>query len=339
MNIINTVKDGLAQNLGGVAHRAGSTQFSLDNDVPDLSGKVAIVTGGSEGIGYGATHTFLKHNISKLYILSLSEETVQGAQNAIAQDLGQEAADKTVWKQCDMGDWKRVKEVADEILRDNDRLDILVNNAGRGIMTYELTDYGVDRHMAVNHFGHAIFTSHLLPLLRKTAKNGDTVRISLQASNLHHSAPSDTRFESLEELNRDLGPNPLYGRSKLAAILYARWFARNVTEAGHPNLVMNATHPGIVNTHMSKAEIHEPYPLGGYAMSHGLEPFKKDQFEGATSTVYAATVADRSGQYINPPATPEPGSKPSQDEKLGDSLMELTRRVIKEKTGEEIILA
>ncbi|KAJ8083475.1 hypothetical protein PM082_009349 [Marasmius tenuissimus] len=337
MNVINKVKDELAENFGGAAHKAGTHQFSLDNDVPDLTGKVAVVTGGSEGIGFGATHTLLKHNISKLYILSLSEETVQGARNTVAQDLGQEAVNKTVWKQCDMGDWKRAKEVTDGILRDNDRLDILINNAGRGIMTYELTDYGVDRHMAVNHFCHAILTSRLLPLMRKTAKNGDTVRTPLQASNVHHSTPSDTRFESLEELNQDLGPNPLYGRSK--PILYARWFARNVTDAGHPNLLMNATHPGIVNTHMSKADIHEPYPLGGYAMSHGIKPLKKDQFEGATSTVFTATVTGRSGQYINPPAKPEPGSKASQDDKLRDRLIELTRTVYKEKMGEDLLLA
>jgi len=66
-------------------------------------------------------------------------------------------------------------------------------------------------------------------------------------------------------------------------------------------------------------------------MSHGLEPFKKDQFEGAVPTVFAATMADKSGQYLCAPAIPEKGSELSQSEELGDSLMELTRNVIKEK--------
>lgn len=66
-------------------------------------------------------------------------------------------------------------------------------------------------------------------------------------------------------------------------------------------------------------------------MSVGMEPFKKNQFEGAVSIVYAATVAKEGGQYICPPAVPEPGSKQSQDEELGNRLMELTRKVISEK--------
>ncbi|KEY67814.1 hypothetical protein S7711_04124 [Stachybotrys chartarum IBT 7711] len=330
---LGQIKNTLAENLTNPAAKLGTHQFSLE-ECPDLSGKVAVVTGGSEGIGYGVTYTLLRHNIKKLFILSISEETVKGAQDAIAKDkdLGPEYAGKTVWKQCDLGNWERVKNVAEEIKSSTDRLDILVNNAGRGIMTYQLTEYGVDRHMAVNHMGHVILTSHLLPLMKKTAEAGDVVRITNQASNLHEKVPADLKFESLEELNQDLGPNQQYGRSKLAAILYARYFNRKVTQNGHPNVLMNATHPGIVSTKMSKEDIHEPFPLGGYAMSVGLEPFKKDQFEGAISTVYAATTIKESGKYICPPAVPEPGSKQSQDDTLADNLMELTRKVVMEKT-------
>lgn len=188
--------------------------------MPDLTGKVAVVTGGSEGIGYGCTYTLLKHNVAKVYILSVSEDVVKGAKAEIGKALGQEAANKTHWMQCDLSDWKRAKEVAEQIKKENDRLDILINNAARGIMTYQLTDYGVDRHMALNHMGHVVLTSHLLPLIKKTAESGKVVRIANQSSNAHPAAPKDTKFESLDELNRDLGPNGQYGRSKLAAVSY-----------------------------------------------------------------------------------------------------------------------
>ncbi|KAI0841357.1 NAD(P)-binding protein [Hypoxylon sp. FL0890] len=331
LETMDAVKNTIGENLGGKAHDMATHQFSLDQ-VPDLTGKIAVVTGGSEGIGYGCTHTLLKHSIAKVYILSVSEDVVKGAKGAIAKELGQEAADKTKWIQCDMSDWKKVKNVAEEIRRENDRLDILINNAGRGIMTYQLTDYGVDRHMAVNHIGHVILTSHLLPLMKQTAEKGNIVRISNQSSNVHHAAPSNTKFESLEELNRDLGPNVQYARSKLASILYSRYFARKVTNEGHPTLLMNATHPGFVSSKMSKQDIFEPFPLGGYAMAYGIEPFKKDQFEGAVSSMFAATCTKNSGEYICPPAVPEPGSKLSQDEGLADRLMELTWKVVMEKT-------
>ena len=67
-------------------------------------------------------------------------------------------------------------------------------------------------------------------------------------------------------------------------------------------------------------------------MSVGLAPFKKTQFQGAVSAVFAATKTEKSGQYICPPAVPEQGSALSQDEQLGENLMKLTREIVKEKT-------
>ena len=186
----------------------------------------------------------------------------------------------------------------------------------------------------MNHMAHVILTSHLLPILKKTASNGNTVRISNQASNLHEGTPSDTKFESLDELNRDLGPNGQYGRSKLAGILYSRYLNRHLTSA-HPNILVNATHPGFVDTKMSKDDIHEPYPLGGYALSVAMGPLKKDIMQGCVSTVFAATVTTKSGEYIWPAAVPESGSAMAQDEQLGENLMKLTRELVKEKTYED----
>ncbi|KAL8772173.1 MAG: hypothetical protein Q9209_002608 [Squamulea sp. 1 TL-2023] len=330
--VMETIKKTVAQNLGGAAHSAApeDQQFALEQ-VPKLTGKVALITGGSEGIGYGCSYTMLKNDIKKLFILSVSKDVVDGAMNAVKEEMGQEAADKIVWLQCDLSDWKGVKATADKIASQTDRLDILVANAGRGIMTYQLTDYGVDRHMALNHMGHVILTSHLLPVMKKTASEGNTVRIVILASNAHQSAPSDCKFESLDELNQDLGPNAQYGRSKLAGILYARYLQKHLT-ASHPNILANATHPGVVDTKMSKEDIHEPYPLGGYAMSVGLAPLKKDIWMGAASTMFAATKTTKSGEYICPPAAPESGSKLAQDAELGERLMKLTRDLIKDKT-------
>lgn len=234
-----------------------------------------------------------------------------------------------------MSDWKRVLEVAKQIRESTDRLEILINNAARGIMSFQLTDYGVDRHMALSHMGHVILTSNLPDLLKKTADAGNTVRITSLASNAHQSTPKETKFESMEGLNKDYGPMAQYGRSKLAAILYSKYLANHVTKQ-HPNLLANATHPGVVSTKMSTDDIHEPYPLAGYLMSKGLELFKKDQFEGALSTLYASTMTEKSGEYICPPAAPEPGSELAQNYDLAENLMKLTREVVKEKGGIEL---
>ena len=330
---VNAATTAIAENVGGPSHSlaAKEHQFSLE-EVPDLSGKVAVVTGGSEGIGYACSHKLLSRNVAHLHILSVSQEVVDGALDAIREEMGEDAAKRVTWHRCDLSDWKQTAEVADKVAQSADRLDILIENAARGIMTYQVVESsGVDRHMALNHMGHVLLTARLLPLLRKTAEAGHTVRIVTLASNAHQFAPADTKFASLDELNRDLGPNPQYGRSKLAAILYARFLNRRLTAQGQPKILANATHPGFVDTAMSTRDIHEPYPLGGYGMSVGMAPFKKDNFQGAVSTLFAATKTEKSGEYICPPAIPEPGSAMAQDEALGEQLQKLTREVLADK--------
>ncbi|RDW75559.1 retinol dehydrogenase 12 [Coleophoma crateriformis] len=329
---MQAVKNTIAENFGGASHDLApkDQQFSLE-DVPDLSGKVAIVTGGSQGIGYGCTHTLLSHKISKLFILSTSQEVVDGALSSLESEMGAEIASKVKWLQCDLTDWKAVAATAKKITDATDRVDILINNAARGIMTAQKTSYGVDEHMAANLIGHVVLTSHLLPVLKKTASEGNTVRIVGLGSNAHPSAPSDTKFASLDEINKDLGPNGQYGRSKLAVMLYAFYLARHLT-AQYPKILVNTTHPGFVDTKASTTDIHEAYPLGGYAMSVAMKPFQKDQFMGCVSTMFAATKTEKSGQYITPPAIPEKGSSLAQDEQLGEQLMKLTEELIRSKS-------
>lgn len=190
--------------------------------------------------------------------------------------------------------------------------------------------------MAVNHIAHVILTSHLLPIMKRTAEAhpSDKIRIVNLGSNAHQATPSSCKFASLDELNQDLGPNGQYGRSKLAGILYARYLNRHLPQK---NILANATHPGFVETKMSTQDIHEPYPMAGYIMSAFMKPLQKDQFQGCVSTVFAATKTEKGGQYICPPAVPESGSALAQDEALGEQLMTLTRDIVREKFGPESI--
>lgn len=291
---------------------------------------MAIVTGGSQGIGYGCTRTLLEHNVSKLFIISQAADVATDATNSIREELGDCASAKVQWKKCNLGDWKSVLQTADEIRSMTDRIDILINNAARGIMTAQITPYGVDEHMAINHFGHVILTSSLLPLMKDTAKLGHIVRIVNLGSNAHQAAPRDTRFASLDEINRDNGPNGQYGRSKLATMLHARYLATHVT-AEHPRILANSVHPGFVNTKASTFDIHEAYPLGGYMMSVAMKPFQKSQLEGCVSAMYAATATERSGKYICVPARIEDGSELAQSNELAEQLMKLTEEILKDK--------
>ena len=77
----------------------------------------------------------------------MSKNVVDGAVDAVREEMGEAAAKKVVWLQCDLSNWSQVVETANIIQKQTDRLDILINNAARGIMTYQLTDHGVDRHV------------------------------------------------------------------------------------------------------------------------------------------------------------------------------------------------
>lgn len=332
---METIKKTIAENITGSHNLAPKGEkFSLDA-VPDLTGKVAVITGGSEGIGYGCVHTMIKKNISKIFVLSVSQQVIDSAIADLKENFGEDKGNRIVWKQCDLADWKAVAALAFDIRKETDRLDILINNAARGIMTAQKTDYGVDRHIAINHMAHVILTSHLLPLLEKTASDHSTkVRIVNQASNAHQSAPKDTKFKSLDEINTDYGPMAQYGRAKLTGMLYAKYLNRHVTSK-NPNVLANSTHPGFVETTMSSKDILEPYPIAGYAMAVGMVPLKKDLFEGAVSTMYAATTTENSGEYICPPAIPEKGTDLANDEELEENLMKLTRELVREKTKSE----
>lgn len=107
------------------------------------------------------------------------------------------------------------------------------------------------------------------------------------------------------------------------------WLAASLQ---HTPIYSQTRHILVVETRQSSEHIKEPYPLGGYAMSTGMVLFKKTQFEGAVSMMYAATMSEKSGQYICLSAIVERGSELARDDDLGERLMNLTWQVAKEKT-------
>lgn len=338
---MESIKHTIAENLGvaptlsGDPHQLVDPQhrFSLD-EVGDLSGKVALVTGGSEGIGFGCTHTLLKHNIDKVFVLSLSEEIISQAKEAFTKDdeLPQNAAARIVWKQCDLTDWKRVQQVAQEVRSETDRLDILIANAAKGIMTHALDRNGIDSHMSINHLGHVVLIDALLPLLNKTVNEHQTkVRVVSLSSNLVEQTPKECEFNSEEDFKSDIGPQPLYARSKMADLQFSRYLNRKYSLAGHSDVIFNACHPGVVATRQTNVWIHEPFPILGYGMNL-LNPIKKDIFQGCVSAMYSATQPTKGGNYICPPAVPEDGPDKSRDEAMQDRLVRLSKEII-ERTG------
>ncbi|MCJ1476814.1 hypothetical protein MMC13_005483 [Lambiella insularis] len=340
-----------------MAHLITGNKFDPNKDIPDLNGKVYIVTGGAAGIGFGITAHLLQHNAAHVYLLGKRESHAEEAMKEFAKygDAG-----KVEFRKCELEDLKQVDEIAKELtklpkidgvgfnpLQQNiwdvelTQLPQLVCNAGLGVGKYYETGDGIDSHMQVNHISQFHLTMILLPILQKTPNS----RLVLQSSDLHRAAPPSTKFASLNEINTDIGPMLLYNRSKLAQVLFIRALARRLEngEQGFDNSkatgpFMNATHPGGVETDQQKQAVEAYGTLGKLGVA-AIKPMMKDPVdEGCRPALFAAASDDIvtekiQGQYIVPDRKVTEPSNQAKDVELGEQLWRVTEQILEQKLG------
>ncbi|EPE27377.1 NAD(P)-binding Rossmann-fold containing protein [Glarea lozoyensis ATCC 20868] len=308
-----------------------SNVFDPDKDIPDLSGKVFIVTGGSAGIGFGICAHLLQHNPEKIYLLSNKEDHADES----IQKLGEWGdASKVEWKKCNLEDLEQTKEIAEE-LKQLPKIDALICNAGLGVGVYNESRDGIDTHMQVNVFAQNLLLMILLPVLLKTPDS----RIVLQSSENHRVVSSETYYKDMEEINKDIGPTFLYNRTKLAQILFARRLVKHLKAQGKGESVwINSTHPGGVSTDQPH-QAEEAYGLLGKVGVAVVRPFLADPVkQGCKSALYAATSPEIiekkiQGSYIIPDKkVTEPSSNALNDE-LAENLWKLNEDVLRKKFG------
>ena len=315
----------------------GNNTFDPNKEIPDLSGKTFIVTGGSAGIGYGICAHLLQHNLAKLYLLGNKEQHLSGAEEGLAK-FGDTSKIETI--QVDLQDLCQTDRVAKDLASRLTQLDGLVCNAGIGVGEYSETADGIDAHMQINVFSQHHLAMTLLPILQKTPNS----RLVLQSSEMHRLGTENEKFESLREINRDIGATNLYCRTKLAQILLVRAFARRKAQgklglrAGEAPYI-NATHPGAVSTDQPSQAI-DAYGMMGKLGVKSVRPFMKDPVdEGCRSALFAATSEDVvkemiDGQYIVPDRKITDVSKKAKDEELQERCWKLTETVLREKLGD-----
>ncbi|TEB33151.1 NAD(P)-binding protein [Coprinellus micaceus] len=217
-------------------------------DIPDLSGKVVIVTGANTGIGKETAKILLAHN-AKVYIAARSPE--RGLQ--AIEDLKRETGKEALFIHLDLADLESVKKAAEDFLGKEEVLHVLFNNAGVMLAPAEgVTAQGYDLHFGTNVLGPFYFTSLLLPaLLRGASSSPDgkarIVTTSSAASYLSH--PID--FNTLKDGTKRRGHSAgwLYYQSKLGTTLMSRGFARKYGDQG---IVSIAVHPGSIDSEVSR---------------------------------------------------------------------------------------
>ena len=208
--------------------------------MPDLSGKVIIVTGGNSGLGYESVKAFAEKG-AEVILASRSLEKGQAAKAEIGNTKG-----KIVVMPLDLMDFASIKDFAEQFKQNYSRLDVLLNNAGIMTTPYFLTKDGLEAQNGTNHFGHFALTGQLIGLIKSTP-NSRVVNVS---SNAHKSGKMD--FDNLLfENGKDYTPMRSYGRSKLANLLFTYELQRRF-QANHINSIAVAAHPGVSQTNLAK---------------------------------------------------------------------------------------
>ncbi|KAJ7476910.1 NAD(P)-binding protein [Mycena galericulata] len=331
-----------------------------EEDLVDLHGKVALVTGGNTGIGY-ATIQMLARRGAKVYMGARDEGR---AAIAIKQLESENINDGSVhWLKLDLSHPRLVRAAAKDFLEKEQRLDILVNNAASGPGPYKLTEDGFLDCMVINHFGHFVLTDTLLPLLKETAKTSSAdVRIVNVASMVHAQAKPET-FSTKEAFNKNYGDSingrlNTYGTSatptvfssfrvthpyvnhagisKLANILHMKELQKRLNAESIP-ITCLSLHPGAIATNGS-AQFLEKVPYFGWFLKRFVGPLVFGAPSTAAMTVAFAAAgtevaeqrAKYQGAYLVPIATIAAPSSFAQDERLQRELYDTTEKFIAE---------
>lgn len=245
--------------------------------VPPQTGRTALVTGASSGIGF-ETASVLAARGARVLLACRSTEKSAAAAARIRSAHPQ--ADLTCVA-LDLADLESVATCAHAVKELNRPLDLLVNNAGVMVPPLSRTRQGFELQLGTNHLGHFALTAHLLPLL------GQEARITVVTSIASHFG----RIDDPRLKQRRYSPWGAYGMSKLANLLFALELARRLDAAGAA-VRATAAHPGVTATDLQR---HSSF------LRNFVNPRVMTPSEGALPILRAATdPLARNGSYWGP---------------------------------------
>ncbi|KAF9013216.1 NAD(P)-binding protein [Cyathus striatus] len=286
--------------------------FTVDS-IPDLTGKVVIVTGANTGVGKETAkrQALLLHN-AKVYVAARSQEKAEEAIKELKEQTGKEG----IFLKLDLADLASIKKAADEFQSKEKELHILFNNAGVMRAPIDLlTAQNYDLQFGTNVLGHFYFTKLLLPTLLSTAKSSldGKVRV-VTTSSSGHELSYGIDFNTLKDSaarRRKMGWD-LYGQSKLGNVLFANKLARRYGDQG---IVSTSCNPGNL-----KSDLQRNLNFFENVM---IQPMLYPAPYGALTQLYAGTspeAANLNGEYLIPWARVGKATEIGRDPKLAEEL-------------------
>lgn len=219
--------------------------FALD-DLPDLHGRVAVVTGANGGLGLVTARALA--GAGAHVVMAARDQAKASTASADIEAAHPQASIEVV--ELDLGSLASVAEAAERIRSAHDRIDILVNNAGLMAMPERTTVDGFEMQFGVNHLGHWALTAHLMPALLAA----DSARVVSVTSTAHHMGRAvDPANPHLHGRYR---PWRAYGQSKLANYHFAIGLQREFA-AKRLRASSLLAHPGLSNTDLQSHTVAE----------------------------------------------------------------------------------
>ncbi|MBT2744948.1 MULTISPECIES: oxidoreductase [unclassified Lysobacter] len=267
-------------------HQAPAPHAWTAADIPDQTGRIAVVTGANSGLGFLTSLELARHGA---HVIMTVRDLHKGRD---AQDRIEAIRPKgsVELRQLDLADLKQVSAFAGRLLAQGTGVDVLVNNAGIMMPPRSLTAQGHELQFGVNHLAHFALTGLLLPRLSQS-RDGRVVTLS---SDLHKRGR--IRFDDLSG-ERDYGRVAFYAQSKLANALFALELDRRLKAAGLPVKSLLA-HPGYAATNL---QMSGPRGVLKLFMRFGNRFLAQPARMGVLPQLYAATAPEAgSGQFFGP---------------------------------------
>ena len=275
------------------------------SDIPDQSGRTAVVTGGNSGLGY---QTVLQLARKGAHVLVGTRDRARG-QAALERLAAEAPGSHTELAQLDLADLASVEQFAASFLASGRDLDLLVNNAGvMAIPHRETTAQGYERQFGTNHLGHFALTSRLLPVLVK--RPGSRV---VTVSSTQHKRAKAINFGDLQG-EHTYQPWSAYAQSKLANAMFVLELDRRLRASGL-DIISVGAHPGFAATNLQFAGPRsEGTSLAARGLGLATRLFAQPASDGALPILYAATATGvHGGQYFGPDG---PGERRGHHAKL-----------------------
>ena len=295
------------------------SNFNPQTDIPDLTGKVILVTGASAGLGEATVTALAAHNPGKIYLAARSLEKADAALSRIKAVSPAHRSANIQILNLDLASMASIKKAASHINSEDDRLDIFYHNGGVAMIPQATTSDGYEVQFGTNYLSHAMLTRLLMPKMLATAKRpGSDVRIIVISTTGHKVfAPKDGILFNM--LKTDMASRPgreLYGQSKLAMTLFTYELSKR-----YPTITSVSLHPGTVKSNIWGGDKSVNWLLNKLIVQPLVTITGVSNEEGAKTQLWATFSKNvKNGSYYEPIGKAGQQGKLSYDDELADKL-------------------